>query len=592
VKPPRARSRAPADPSRRGAVARPALTLAGVLLLLAVFLALQYRHAAHAAFYGDDLLFLDKTRHASFPSLWTLRNLAFGYYRPWGREFHFWALQQLFGANGLAFHLANLALWLTALGLYFAFVRRCAGAASAAIATAGAAALSGWAVPLIWACGSQDLWMQVFALAALLAWSAGRAGWAAAFYAGAVLSKETAAPLPLLALAWSVLVERRPWRGALRRTIPLWAVALAWAAIHPLLAGRFLHPTLVVVGHWPAPPVPLKLLRSVLSVLNLDRWPQPALPWPETIVMALPGALVLVLLVVWPMLARPRGDAGRGIEPASAFPARRLALFGAAWAVLGWVPLLPSFVVWYAYFALFGALGAWLALALWLRRVPWLAAALVAGLVWLRIALQVSPSPALGTEWVQRRAAAFAEHTREYLRGRHPAFPPHSRAYLANVPGTVELTPGDGESPLLRVWYADTTLKTWYLSRYTPRAATAPARDYFFFWDSLAGWREVMAGPEPSSPGSQADPFWRRDHVDLALVMTNARDWRGAAVEWEKLAVAFPERPDYAYDLAVCLEQLGDSVAAATWYQRAAERPGATEQILAAARRTRRLLRR
>jgi hypothetical protein len=70
------------------------------------------------------------------------------------------------------------------------------------------------------------------------------------------------------------------------------------------------------------------------------------------------------------------------------------------------------------------------------------------------------------------------------------------------------------------------------------------------------------------------------------LRMTYAHDWGPAAAEWEKLAAVFPERPDYPFNLAVCLEQLADSVGAARWYARAAALPGATAPILAAARRT------
>lgn len=557
------------------------------LALLALYLASQYAYALNSPFVGDDYVFLEKMGHAGFRSVWEPRALLCHYYRPWSRELHYWVLLRLFGAQQLPFHLASMVLALGTGGLYWALARRIASATTGAMATAAVFALAAWGVLLVWAAGCQDLWMLIFALGTLLAVSHRRSGLALVLQTLALLSKETSAVVPGIAFAYVFWIEGRGPGEAARRTAALAALTGVWAAFHPLLGGRLLHPFHEATIPGLHQPLARLLGRTVLSLVNLDELPRPLSGWGAAATSGIVAAALLAGLVA---LGALRGQAKVATAAPPAAPAWRVAAFGATWAALAWVPLLMPSLGWHAYYAMLGILGAWLALAVLIASRPALAVAVVVALALLRSARTDTLSADWGTEWFQRRAQWFGAHTRDWLLARYPAMPPHSRVYVATLPGNVGLVPGGEESPALRVWYGDPTLRTFFLSRYTPRAAAAPGCDYFFFWDSLAGWREVTAGPEPSSPGLQADPFWRRDHVALALVMTNTRDWRGAAVEWEKLAVAFPERPDYPYDLAVCLEQLGDSATAARWYSSAAERPRATEQILAAARRTRSLL--
>jgi len=99
--------------------------------------------------------------------------------------------------------------------------------------------------------GRAELMAFGFSIAALLAFLRGREGgglrWHAAsavLYSLALLSKETAAPLPVLALAWEALVERRP-RDVLRRPGPylafLGALVLLFVIRREVL-GAFLLP--------------------------------------------------------------------------------------------------------------------------------------------------------------------------------------------------------------------------------------------------------------------------------------------------------------------------------------------------------------
>src|SRR5262249_18129181 len=157
---------------------------------------------------GDDYVFLDKTRAASFAALWSFRNVDFGWYRPWSREVHFWTLQHLFGPHEPAFRVVSLLLWLAMLAVYFALLRRIAGERTAALATLGAASLALWGAPLTWISGVQDLWMLCFAMLTLYLVASRRDALAWLACAGALLSKETAAMLPAIVLAQLVWIER------------------------------------------------------------------------------------------------------------------------------------------------------------------------------------------------------------------------------------------------------------------------------------------------------------------------------------------------------------------------------------------------
>src|SRR5258706_388547 len=80
--------------------------------------------------------------------------------------------------------------------------RGAAGPAVASVAAAAVMALAGWGVLVVGAAGSQDLWMMVFALAPLLALVRGRPWLAMLGFALALLSKETAAAVPAIALVY------------------------------------------------------------------------------------------------------------------------------------------------------------------------------------------------------------------------------------------------------------------------------------------------------------------------------------------------------------------------------------------------------
>src|SRR5690242_2729889 len=128
-----------------------------VAIAIAGFALVAYGLDLTLPFVGDDFVFVDETMHAPFRSIWSRSNRAFGWYRPWSREFHFWAIQHLAGPSPWAFRLVGLALWLTALALYVKLLGKLMDPRAAWVAAIAAAALAFWGTPLLWISGSQDL---------------------------------------------------------------------------------------------------------------------------------------------------------------------------------------------------------------------------------------------------------------------------------------------------------------------------------------------------------------------------------------------------------------------------------------------------
>jgi hypothetical protein len=563
--------------SRGGAPARAArdLTIGVAVLLLAAFFATQYVGAWSVPFINDDYVFLDKTRNASFLSLWKLEALAFHWYRPWSRELHYWTLQRLFGARELPFHLASWALALAILGGAYALFRRFTGSAAAAIAIAGIASLAAWGVPLVWIAGVQDLWMLAFAVLFLHAVARGARGWAAAALVLALLSKEAAAVLPALAVAHRRLIERRPLRDALAWSAPLAGIVAFWALVHPVLGGRLWRPFQDPLEPGLHSTVASLAWRTVAVPLNVDAVAAPEHAWGAASLRALPGVLALGAMIV---LARRRAP------PRAAPPPGRVAGFGLAWAALGWIPLLLPTLGWHAYYALLGAFGAWLAIGTWLARRTTVAVALVSALAVLRAARADTPSRDWGSEWYQRRAGSFIALMRADLRRLEPRPAPHTRFFFVRVPSNVGFLAGD--APALRVWYGDSTLRGGYYPAFRAREPGAPGGpDRFFRFDSTTGWVPVIEGREDVAAARRANPRWMVDHENLARTLAEGGEWAGAATEFEKLAAADSSSVEFAYNAAVCHETLGDSTRAAIWYERAASLPGADEEVRASARR-------
>jgi hypothetical protein len=549
--------------------------------LLAVFLATQYGYAWRVPFMDDDFVFLDVTRGASFLSLWLPNQSVWLWYRPWSRELHYWTLQGLFGTNVVPYHFASFTLWLTLMGLYWALARRLAGTRAATVSTAGVAALAAWGLPMLWIAGVQDLWMMTLAIGALLAFMRARALLATVLFALALLSKETAALVPLVAFTFAWRVEGRPVRAALQRTAPLLAVASAWALVHPLLGGRLWQATTMPAPFVTNAGLASVVYRTLLATVNLDTVPRPEFSWRGPLFLGAAGALCLVALSGWALRSPGGARGGRAREPA--VTAGRLVAFAGAWALAGWAPLLMPSVGWHAYYGLFGMLGAWLLLGALLERRPALALAVVTALALLRPLRAATVSRDWGDEWYRKRAAEFIDFMRWDLLAKVPAVPPHSRLYFVDVPSSVGFLQGDG--PALRVWFGEPGVTGALFSQYRVRPAGLPAGpDRFFRYDSVAGWIEIHRGPEVVATARGADRLWREDNERLAVALSRGGDWPGAAAEYAKLSVAFPDSVAYPYYAGLALLIVGDSAAARTWLVRAAALPSADDEIRTAAR--------
>jgi hypothetical protein len=522
-------------------------------------------------FLNDDYTILDKVVGSSFGSLWTSENPLWRWYRPWSRELHFWTLSRLFGVRELPFHVAGFLLWCGVLTAYFAFVRRGAGARTAAVATAGAATLAAWGSVLSWAAGAQELWMLLFALLFLNAVAARRTVASLLALAGALLSKETAAVLPAIALVYTILLDRDPIRAALKRAAPSFAMVALWAALHPFLRARFAGgdaPAGGPIDGW----LPVTIaVRSALTMVNLDRWPEPEVGWGRALVMGLPGAVLLALGLARALRSpKPSGaGASAAAAPATREPAppsddgaraTSFAIFAFNWAVLGALPLFMPSVGWLSYYVLLSALGGWASLAVVLARPAWIAVGAVVAVALLQPVRATTPSIDWASSYYLRRTAFIVGRLKDELLRRHPSLPAHSRLYFYNVPNAT----GIGESwfnPTFRVWYRDTTVAGYLMGSFQRREAGEPAdRDFFFRYDDGAfAWVEVVRGPEDVERERRSNAEWEADHRFLALQLGRAGDWRGASVELEKLKAAYPEDAEYPRNLSYCLGQLGDT---------------------------------
>ena len=565
------------------------------VFLLGLFLFARFGDAFRMPFLNDDYVFLDHVSGRGFASLWGFRELAFHWWRPWSREFHYWWLQRAFGPVEWPFHAMSLLLSTGVLAAFWALARRLAGAPAAAIAVAGAATLPGWGLLMLWAAGAQDLWMLLLSLLALLAWRADRVGFAAVIYALALASKETAAPLVLLFLAHDRWVARRAWPETALRIVPALVVALAWALAHPLVLGRLwaatpvsVEPSAAAVSPWTA------ALRSALSAFSLDVWPSPDGGWRTVWWDGLRGALLLMCFVE--LLARPDARPSDMLGGTRAARMRGVMPFAFAWWACGTLPLLLPGLGWHAYYAHFAALGVWLAVGRLLARQSGVALVLVGVLGFLGAGRAATESQDWGESAYQRRAGAFVSQIKERLLGAYPKMEKHARLWFVRLPNNVGFLAGDG--PVVRVWYRDRTLQAGYYSAYRARGAGEPdGPDHFFRMDEAGQFREVQRDgsgdvePAPSpaeaaadSGRSTQDPRWERDRVALAHALAAGRDWRGAAAEYRRLAIAYPDSSGYALDAATSFMQAGDSTAGLQWLREAARRPGAPAEVVNAVR--------
>ena len=504
--------------------------------LAAVLLAAAWLHrgALRAPFFADDYLFLDRVTGRSLWQALLAPDPIGNYLRPLGRALWFWTLSALSGGAPGAFHAANLGLFLVGVVLLWGLVRQALGPRAALIAAALLALQHAADVPVLWASGSQDLLAVCLALAALRLFVAGRRFVAALCFLLALLAKEVVVLTPLIAAALDRKAGER-WSRPLARAWPLFAALAVWGCV--LLSWSLGHPLLGMKPHvGPAEllATPLHLLQTVLGI----EWSQAG--WTPR----LPSAAValLALVVAWQgRLFRERSTgAGETVLP------------GALWACLGAVPVVAVAGIWSAYYFLFAACGAAWALAAVARRWPWWTpAALVAVLGWSCENAGGLPEFATANDpWttcshVNRRYLERGMFTSgrylEDLRRARPTLPRRSTLFFSQFPAKVAFQTADG--PLVRWAYRDTSLRSYFLTRF--RLEDARRGPVFFFQASHDSLHEVQ-GPDSleriglglllSGAPEAARDLWRLEHErDPASTRTAYR------LAWVELRLSRPD---------------------------------------------------
>jgi hypothetical protein len=530
--------------------------LASLALTLVAFGIVAYGPRLALPFSGDDYVYLDRVLHESFADVWSRHHVDFGWFRPWSRDFHFWIVAHVFGTSAVAFRCINLALWTGGMVLYAALVLRVAGPSIAAIATLGAATLALWATPLVWVSGVQDLWMLCFTMASLLCFVSGRMLWSVVALVGGLLSKETASVLPAIALCYCLIVDRMKFGQALWRVSTLGITVVAWVLLHPTL----LHPS-VSTFHRYAPPTPPTF---ILATVNLDRWPRPIDFVVADVVMCVVGAAILSGSLAW-LLGRldrtvTTSKAKRTPDAAAASALRSprsLWVWGLSWGLIGVLPTLVPSTGWHPYYYCVGALGVWLAFAVWLRSRPSWAIAIVAVLAFVRGAVAWTASYDWGSEAYFVRSGKLLSLIHAELLREHPSLPSHTRVYMARVPNNIGLIAGQASA--LQVWYRDHTVTADFYNGYRPRTYAEPSGDDLFFrFDPDRILVEIVPGPENIGAAMAANPEWQDDHEKLSMLFLRSGDLDRAAEEFEKLS-QLPNATQATMYASVCRLVQGNS---------------------------------
>jgi hypothetical protein len=253
---------------------------------------------------------------------------------------------------------------------------------------------------------------------------------------------------------------------------------------------------------------------------------------------------------------------GRGPGRGAPSSRRNMIAFGTVWALAGWAPLFLPGLGWHAYYALMGALGAWLALGAALETLPLPAcAALLAALAALGAARADTQSHDWADASYVRRTSALLVPLRASLLAQVPAPPRSSRFFFTGMPAESGFLSGDG--PMFRVLYRDSTLRAGYLQTWRPRAPGGSQGEDYFFAGAPGPSLRRLGGPLPAATADpEARTRWIEDARLLGGTFFRAGDYARAGEAFSGVADAFPS-PQYADAAAQCWQAAGnDSLAA------------------------------
>ena len=521
-----------------------ALVLTGTLLLRASALRLP--------FFADDYLFLDQARGRSLWVTLTSGDPLGNFFRPVGRQFYFWTLAALSGESPVVFHAVNLAAFALAVALLFVLARRLAGVRAAVIASGVVALHYAADVPIRWASGSQDLLALLGALGTLLLYLSGRRAWAGLLLLAALLCKETVVLTPVIAVLADRRVRER-WLAVVRRGWPLGLAIAVWAALWASTVGRLAHADATVALD-PAglPAAFVHLLQTAVGLEWSPGTPPRIGQWPPWVPLA---AVLLALAWAW-RSANPAG-AARAPSPAMAperapgsAPGPRpqrapVALgpvrLGLVWALLGALPVAAVAAIWSSYYYLFALCGLALALGAALSRLRLVGAiAVLALLAWGSQCgrgqgeFSVIRGPWSTMSHVNRfyieRSMRYVSRYLADLRRERPALPARSTVFFAGIPSSIAFQAGDG--PLVRWAYRDSSLRSYYITRFTlDHTRRGPV---FFFSVSKDTLREILRDPEELIA------------LGIGMMLEEKLDAARDALEYARRQAPEPKLPTYA----------------------------------------------
>ena len=323
-------------------------------LLLLALLVIYLPDLGHG-FIKDDFVWIEANAARGVGDLLRPFTQAPDFYRPLV-SLSFTANWWLFGAEPLGYGLTNLALLLAAAGVLWSLALALGLSRGAALACCALWTLNfhGINMALLWISGRTSLLATLFSLLAARAFVRGSGPWAAGWALLAMLSKEEAALLPFVLLAWAAFGPAAAGEGdeqgidlrrAVRRTWPLFAMLAVYLVVRTA-AGGMTPATAPVAYQFTYDPAALG--RNALEYLDRSA--------------TLSAAALLLLALAAGALPRPNPHQ------------KRLAVLGGAWMVghLGLALLLPVRSSLYAVGPSAGAAlaGAALLAAVWQHAAP------------------------------------------------------------------------------------------------------------------------------------------------------------------------------------------------------------------------------
>jgi hypothetical protein len=433
----------PGAAPRAPAPVNPLVLFSLALSLAAGTLWAMHGHVLRYPFLEDDYIFLTEVRRGLMGSIeHALRTMGM-YFRPVSRELYFWAMSRSFGLDPFPFHLVNFGILLATVAMVAQIGRVLGGMRAGLMAAALYTLLPPHRVLLGYVSLSQDLLATGLACAATLAQVTRRRGLAGALLLGAMFSKESVVPLPLVWTLWEFVSagsggEAR-WRAALRGTWPAWLAMLVWGggtawgrlalADPEVLAAAFAtsHLDLTPGGLWLGVRLTALTLVGLEQPWELLRATLPALRNPGTMgILGLLGAAALAV----PGLLASRHRLG---PPSDALPRGSLAALGLLWLLLLSVPPVLLGTRFNAYYVALPAVGfAWFA-GVALARAPALvplAACFALGI----IGLLANATPVFRVDSNDRRTPPGISITSAWRLECEAAYVRRFRAYLKDHP--------------------------------------------------------------------------------------------------------------------------------------------------------------